>query len=1179
MARKKIGKILSGGTIVLCVVLFCMVNINVQAFEAQKVTFTISGSTGVGEVTLKNLKDATGLPVTSDASGFYNATVEYGWTGTVVPEKPGYTFEPASKPYPPVTSNLTEEHYSPKAITYTISGKITIDGAPMEGVELSGLPGNPITGADGTYTATVPWGWEDTVTPIKEGFDFKPPMVQYPPARMNKTSDHYVGEPKMLLIAGTIGVPGVTLEGLPGNPKTDENGNYQVKVPYNWSATVTPKLEGYEFSPPSINYPPVIDTQSNQDYLPTALTFVIAGTTNMDGVEMKGLKDISGQPVISDVSGYYTATVKYGFSGTVEPTKPGYTFKPGSIMYAPVKSDKMTENYEASLIQMTISGRISGVKDFEIHGLPGVIIGADGTYTATVDYGWGGTVFPMKEGYDFKPESQNYASVTKDMTNQNFVATRKTFTISGSTTVPGVQLQVRPGRSVVSGQDATYSIDVEWGWSGTITPNRAGYEFDPPSLALDNVMASEMNRIFTATLQKMKIAGKITDEKSEPVPDIYVIMEPDGTTMMTDANGEYELEVNYGSKCTITPQRLGYTFRSPSRSYPTVTRDQTNVNFTAIAQKFTIRDSVVIGNTPIPGVTITAKDDRGRTTDTTTTDPKGQFTVSVPYGWNGEIIPTKAGLIFNPPSQPYSNVTSNMKDGVPEIITPPAPTPSVPTPGVPTPSVPTPSVPTPTAPTPSVPTPGVPTPSVPTPSVPTPTTPTPSVPTPATTTPSVPTPAIPTPGIGGLITTTFAEDDLVSTVLPALSLASGRTIIAEDEVQGMISCELRNVPLDTALDIVLAGTPYLYKEMPYYYLVCQGGVRNSKFPLVSETERIRLNYIPAEAAVGLLSTAFTEYVNAETGPAGTDTYTVVVTAPPSIKNRIIEDLRMIDRMPAQILLDARIVVLEKGDLLNLGVEWSWPTISAGVFGSDHYGMGDSTLDFAGNWPWGVQIGYSPDLSFTNALEMTLNLLIENSEASILAQPQVLAQDGRMSQIQVMQEEYYMLTPPDLAGTFAYSRSELQEISSGTKLEITPHVGDNNDITLQISVEVSDSIPKGRGSDLPVVTRRTADNNVTVKDGGTVALAGLSENRTRSNRKRVPGLSRLPLVGELFKNADDDTSSREVAVFITAHLVPQNGRAPTFQSTEPAPTIQAPTGYPMGQDFREDLRRSLSRPIR
>ncbi|MEJ2703327.1 MAG: hypothetical protein P8Z79_12880, partial [Sedimentisphaerales bacterium] len=825
-----------------------------------------------------------------------------------------------------------------------------------------------------------------------------------------------------------------------------------------------------------------------------------------------------------------------------------------------------------------------------------------------VDYGWSGMIAPVKEGYDFKPPSRNYTSVTSDKANENYSAVRQTFTISGSTTVKGVQLQVTPGRRVVSGQDATYTATVEYGWSGTIVPSKQGYDFDPTQLKFDNVMASETNQSFTATLQKMTISGRILNEKKEPVSDIYVMAEPAGGRTRTDSNGEYELEVDYGWRGKVTPTREGYSFRMPSRTYGTVTRDQPNQNFTAIVQTFTIRDSVVIGKTPVADVTITATDDQGKVTDTAKTDAKGQFTITVPYGWSGEIAPTKPGLIFNPPSRPYTDIRTNYLNGAPEIIGAPS---AVPTPAAPTPAAPRPAVPTPAVPTPAVPTPAAPTPAVPTPAVPTPAAPTPAVPTPAAPTPAAPTPAAPTrpaPAAGGLISNAFQDDDLVTMVLPALSAASGKTIIAEDGVQGLVTCELNNVTLSTALDIVLAGTPYIWKETPYYILVCSGGVKDFKFPVVSETERLRLNYIPAQAAVGLLSPAFTDYVKAETGPAGTDTYTVVVTAPPDMKKRIIADLKKIDRLPAQILLDARIVVMEKGDLLNLGVQWSWPTLRAGVFGGDNYGSGDSDFDFGGNWPWGVQIGYSPDNTFTNALEMTLNLLIENSEASIMAQPKVLAQDGKTSQIQVMQEEYYMLTPPTELGVYAYSRAELQTIESGTKLEITPHVGDNNDITLQISMEVSDSIPRARGSDLPLVTRRTADNNVTIQDGGTVALAGLTENRTRSNRQRVPGLSRLPLVGELFKNKDDDNASREIAVFITAHLVPQSTRAaayapsapqpstrmpasayqtpaPNYQAPQttfqaPAATIQQPqTNYPMGQDFRDELRRSLSRPVR
>jgi general secretion pathway protein D len=184
---------------------------------------------------------------------------------------------------------------------------------------------------------------------------------------------------------------------------------------------------------------------------------------------------------------------------------------------------------------------------------------------------------------------------------------------------------------------------------------------------------------------------------------------------------------------------------------------------------------------------------------------------------------------------------------------------------------------------------------------------------------------------------------------------------------------------------------------------------------------------------------------------------------------------------------------------------------------------------------------------------------------------VLAQDGKESKIEVTTEEYYMLVAPEVVGSF-YTRTELQTIISGTTLTITPHLGDNNDITLQVAVEVSDSIPRGAGNELPVVTRRKANNNVTIKDGGTVALAGLTENKTRKDIRRVPGLSSLPLIGGLFKNSNNQNSTREIAVFVTARLVSNRGQ--TVEFTQPS-DVPAPI-RPAGNDFKARLRESLSR---
>jgi type II secretory pathway component GspD/PulD (secretin) len=152
---------------------------------------------------------------------------------------------------------------------------------------------------------------------------------------------------------------------------------------------------------------------------------------------------------------------------------------------------------------------------------------------------------------------------------------------------------------------------------------------------------------------------------------------------------------------------------------------------------------------------------------------------------------------------------------------------------------------------------------------------------------------------------------------------------------------------------------------------------------------------------------------------------------------------------------------------------------------------------------------------------------------------------------------------------------LQSIESGTKLNITPYIGDNNDITLEMAVEVSDSIPRGRGSDLPVVTRRTASNTVRIMDGGTVAVAGLTENRTSLSKRRVPGLGGLPLLGPLFNNTYNQKSTREIAVFVTARIVPEHSQTVELGGTS---AIQQ-TPEPVGEEFEASLRESLSRSIR
>ena len=146
-------------------------------------------------------------------------------------------------------------------------------------------------------------------------------------------------------------------------------------------------------------------------------TFTISGRTGIGGVVMDGLP---GNPV-SDERGYYSATVKHGWSGTVRPTKEGYAFEPTNRPYSKVTHDQANQNYTANLKTCKITGIVSirgiGIEGVVLTAEPGEIIDTTdekGVYTIEVPYNWSGTITLYKEGFAFDPPNIGVFKVTRD---------------------------------------------------------------------------------------------------------------------------------------------------------------------------------------------------------------------------------------------------------------------------------------------------------------------------------------------------------------------------------------------------------------------------------------------------------------------------------------------------------------------------------------------------------------------------------------------------------------------------------------------------------------------------------------------------------------------------------------------------------------------------------------------
>jgi type II secretory pathway component GspD/PulD (secretin) len=332
----------------------------------------------------------------------------------------------------------------------------------------------------------------------------------------------------------------------------------------------------------------------------------------------------------------------------------------------------------------------------------------------------------------------------------------------------------------------------------------------------------------------------------------------------------------------------------------------------------------------------------------------------------------------------------------------------------------------------------------------------------------------------------------------------------------------RFIKADTTRNVVAVTAPpgsrdQILSQLRRLDVAIAPGTQN--MPEVFRTHVVKLNYATAAATLKLLPETLTPYVRADEV-----SNTLAVSAPEPMLSGILADIATIDSPRQHVMLSAQVVILEQADLLDFGGDWHWPTLTAGTVVSDIVG-----------WPWELRIGYTPDREFTNALSLTLNLLTQNNEATVIANPQVLAQDGKEAEIRVTTEEYFQIA----AQNDNVVTSGLEKIETGTILHITPQVGRNGELNLDMQIEVSDVVARGE-QNLPVVSRRTAHSTVQLQNGGTAAVAGLVDSRAQFSRSGVPGLGSLPLLGHAFRTDGLNHQARQVAVFITATLVDGEG---------------------------------------
>ncbi len=325
---------------------------------------------------------------------------------------------------------------------------------------------------------------------------------------------------------------------------------------------------------------------------------------------------------------------------------------------------------------------------------------------------------------------------------------------------------------------------------------------------------------------------------------------------------------------------------------------------------------------------------------------------------------------------------------------------------------------------------------------------------------------------------------------------------------------------------------------------------------------VYLRYANAESLVPVLSSLIEEggedsrqRVRIRAHP---ETNSVVIAGSPAVFRELRSLIDQLDIRRAQVLVEAVIAEVSADTGRDLGIQWQFfESGDEGFFGGTNFGTGGrNILNLSaglsdGDGGVSVLPGGGLNLGFVDGRSNLLGIelleigalaqaLATDGNTNILSTPSIVTMDNEAASINVGQEV------PFLSGSFVSEGSTttdgrinpfqtIQREEIGIKLEVTPHINEGDTIMLGIDQEVSSLAPVVGAVDL-VTNKRTISTRVMVPDGAMLVLGGLISDDMSESVERVPGLSRLPLLGELFTYRSSNQVKRNLMVFIRPQIL-------------------------------------------
>lgn len=262
----------------------------------------------------------------------------------------------------------------------------------------------------------------------------------------------------------------------------------------------------------------------------------------------------------------------------------------------------------------------------------------------------------------------------------------------------------------------------------------------------------------------------------------------------------------------------------------------------------------------------------------------------------------------------------------------------------------------------------------------------------------------------------------------------------------------------------------------------------------------------------------------------------------------------------QVLIEATVVEVDLNDRFQSGVDWS-------LLARDN-GQVSFTQDLLGlnlaNTPTNVLTidkSAGPD-----AITSTVRLLSQFGDTQVLSSPKLMALNNQTAMLRVVDSRIYFtieVEPGQAAsaagpGTPTVFTSEVHSVPIGFTMAVTPQISENDQVTLNVRPTISRIIrfvddpnpalaQENVINSIPEVQIREIESILKVESGQIAILGGLMQDTVENSNAGLPGFNRLPIVGNLFSQKDDNMVKTELIIFIRPVVVRQPSLDGDFES--------------------------------